>query len=102
RHYLPVELRLETRRKSPEGEEMLTAIQTLRVLYTPLPNTQHPTPNTPPLCATRIEQMTVSRLGENANAVLRTLEVEEATLNAPVAPETLAVAIPKGAEVLDS
>ena len=44
----------------------------------------------------------MSRLGEGAHAVLQTLEVEDATLNGPLAPETLAVAIPKGAEVLDS
>jgi len=93
RDFVPVDLRLETRRAAPQGAETLTAIQDVRITYRAGQAPPYPS---------RIEQLTVSRLGEGAHAVIQTIDVEEATMNGPLALETLEVALPKGAEVLDS
>jgi hypothetical protein len=90
--YRPVEIRLVTTRTGEAGAAT-AAIQVTRVSYGSFAGIRVPA---------HVEQLNVTRLGEGAHASLLDLKVEVIALNAPVAGEALAVALPKGAEVLDA
>jgi hypothetical protein len=92
--YRVVEARVITRRGGAgEADAPVSAVQTLRVEYQRRDGALYPA---------RIEQLNVSRLGEAAHAVVMEMRIEEATLNGVVAPDSLSVAIPRGAEVTDT
>lgn len=84
-----VALRVVTRRM---GEDAPSSIAALQVEYPAAPG---------PSLPARVRVLQVSRLGEGATASLQDLRVEKASLNDADAAG-LAVAIPRGAEVLDT